>query len=102
MAVGTAALGLRAEIDLISLCRERGVDRPALRPFRMANLFDQVLQFAEAVEIRRIIVEEIDQQAVFAWLEDAEYAEHFAEIARKRQHIAAIVGKARPLRMVLD
>ena len=34
--------------------------------------------------------------------EHGEHAEHLAEIAREAQNVTAVVGEARPLRLVLD
>ncbi len=99
VAFGTTALWRRPIVNELALSLEVLVDRPL--PFRRPDLLDQIFDLGEPVEIDRSGVDEIGKAQKLGRLENCEHADDFTDVAGKSQDVVAVVGKSRPLRLVL-
>ena len=99
MAFLAAAVSIRPFKDRFPLGRQCGVDGPW--PFRRPDFLCQILKLLQPVKIHRIIVQEVDKQAIVRRLEVAEHAHHFANVPSQPEDIAPVIRKSGPLCLVL-
>src|SRR6266436_8863149 len=103
MTFGAAAPVRIPPVDRLALLREHCVD--CKWPFWRVDPLYQAFESVQATEVRRVLVQVVDAEQmppILLRAIDGKHPVYLAQIAGQTENVVAVIGKTRPLRLVLN